>query len=94
MKLQQSIYWIIITFILIIAAGLFSFYYIYNVKNNLSGNSIQTINCQQLENLYNKSFQEIINIRVFLNENCTINGITIPAGYRIIYIYNGSINYI
>jgi len=35
MKLQQTVYWIIITFILIIAAGLFSFYYIYNVKNNL-----------------------------------------------------------
>jgi len=35
MRLQQSIYWIIITFILIIIAGLFSFYYIYNVKNNL-----------------------------------------------------------
>ncbi|WP_231433981.1 hypothetical protein [Candidatus Nanopusillus massiliensis] len=33
MRLQQSIYWIIITFILIIIAGLFSFYYIYNVKN-------------------------------------------------------------
>jgi len=94
MKLQQSIYWFIITFILIIAAGIISFYYIYNVKNNLDGNGIQTINCQQLKNLYDKSFREIINIKVFISENCTINGITIPAGYRIIYIYNGSINYI
>jgi len=94
MKLQQSIYWFIITFILIIAAGIISFYYIYNVKNNLSEENIQTIDCKQLENLYNKSFWEIINIKVFLSENCTINGITIPAGYRIIYIYNGSINYI
>ena len=94
MKLQNSIYWIIITFILIVAAGLFSFYYIYNVKNNLSGENIQTINCQQLKNLYDKSFREIIDIKVFLSENCTINGITIPSGYRIIYIYNGSIHYI
>jgi hypothetical protein len=52
----------------------------------LNGNSIQTINCQQLENLYNKSFQEIINIKVFLNENCTINGITIPAAIEL-YIF-------
>jgi hypothetical protein len=94
MKLQQSIYWIIITFILIIAAGIISFYYIYNIKNNLNGSTIQTIDCQQLEDLYSKSFQQVIDIRVFLSENCTINGITIPAGYRTIYIYNGSINYI
>jgi heme/copper-type cytochrome/quinol oxidase subunit 2 len=52
MKLQSSIYWTIITFILIVAASIFSFYYIYNVKNNLSGENIQTINCQQLKNLY------------------------------------------
>jgi len=94
MKLQQSIYWIIITFILIIAAGIISFYYIYNIKNNLNKNTIQTIDCQQLKDLYSKSFQQVIDIRIFLSENCTINGITIPAGYRTIYIYNGSINYI
>jgi len=94
MKLQNQIYWIIITFILIVAASLFSFYYIYNIKNNLSRESIQTINCQQLKNLYDKSFREIIDIKVFLSENCTIDGVTIPSGYRIIYIYNGSINYI
>ncbi|MFZ8800939.1 MAG: hypothetical protein ACO2ON_02030 [Candidatus Nanopusillus sp.] len=94
MKLQNSIYWITITFILIVAASLFSFYYIYNIKNSLDGENIQTISCQQLKNLYNKSFREIIDIKVFLSENCTINGITIPSGYRIIYIYNGSIHYI
>jgi heme/copper-type cytochrome/quinol oxidase subunit 2 len=94
MKLQNSVYWTIITFILIVAASIFSFYYIYNIKNNLGGENIQTINCQQLKNLYDKSFREIIDIKVFLSENCTINGITIPSGYRIIYIYNGSIHYI
>jgi hypothetical protein len=94
MKLQNSIYWIIITFILIIAASIFSFYYVYNIKNNLGRENIENINCQQLKNLYDKSFLEIINIKVFLSENCTINGITIPSGYRIIYIYNGNIHYI
>ena len=94
MKNQQYIYWVIISFILIIVATIFAFEYLFNLKNNLNSNNIISINCNQLYQLYKESYYKIIDEKVYLVQNCTINGITIPEGYRIIYIYNGNISYI
>ncbi|MGC9132967.1 MAG: hypothetical protein ACP5GJ_00995 [Nanopusillaceae archaeon] len=95
MKNQQYIYWAIISFILIVVASIFAFSYIYKVNKNINGeNNVITLNCNQLYKLYNESYYKIIDEKIYLTENCTINNITIPAGYRIIYIYEGNISYI
>ncbi|MGC9079337.1 MAG: hypothetical protein ACP5G1_01215 [Nanopusillaceae archaeon] len=85
----------IIVLILIIIGGIFSFLYLGKVKNYVSNEeNIPAIDCNQLMNYYKESFNKIIDIKVYLLYNCTINGITIPSGYRIIYIYQGNISYI
>ena len=93
MKNQGYIYWTIISFILIVIATIFAINYLFKIKNNLN-NNVPTLNCNQLIKLYNESFYKIINEKVYLVNNCTIDNITIPAGYRIIYIYEGNISYI
>ncbi|BBL45288.1 hypothetical protein MJ1_0113 [Nanobdella aerobiophila] len=92
MKAQNIQYELLISFILIIAAASFSFYYIYKVND--TNNNIRSINCQELNNLYNQSYYKTIEIKVYLTQNCTINNLLIPEGNRIIYIYEGNISYI
>ncbi|BFI73458.1 hypothetical protein YN1_4450 [Nanoarchaeota archaeon] len=94
MKSQGYIYWTIISFILIVVATFFAFRYLFNLKNNIDSNNIMSINCNQLYQLYNESYYKVINEKVYLVQNCTIDGIIIPEGYRIIYIYEGNISYI
>ncbi len=93
MKNQYNYYWITLSFILILIGAIFSFYYLSKIKNLTEEKEESIITCIDIYRYYNESYYRVVQKKGYLRGNCTINGIEIPEGYRIIYIYQGNITY-
>lgn len=92
MKDQFSVYWFIISIILLTIATYISISYLSNL-NKINNNSNPVYTCKDLEELYKESFYKTIIIKGFVNQNCNINNVYIPEGEWIIIFNMGNITY-